>query len=591
MRAIDRYDDNKMCECLRAVKGCLDGLKTDGMLIGKLQKIYNDQIADTGLSLSSEIDFCLDMKNKSNQRNLQFNYILPSIDRLLTEMRGTLDHETMLKMHKWQAYENMVFFDDGDMEIAYSHIKTADDLLQAVVAEMQSRKALKAEMQSRKQETAVAEMEPRKNETEGTTRELLKQLKLKGHPDYKKGLEIIKSIMSACEELSKYKIDERLVMHPENYETYNGFEHLLQEMGLTMHRNHRMYGQLTLHMDEPQNACEIFLNYLKKNGVAIFTWIEVLEPVLKSNEIHLLFLIMDQIYDFFLEFVYVDSIPKKTLKDTSVFDLHEQMLQRSMAAERTVLLYNRYSIQGFLDILDINFDIDATFEKEFWFEGRKLCTVAHDTNDIFSGTEMPGTKSYNIDVTWPDGRTEIWKLSFYTRDGKITELGDFKHQADFHFTQKLRRKNKDHDVEIETTEESKTTDEIEIDICDDKQMCECLQTVVKCIENMNNFALKFVLDFGTTYNLRKRWVSESIQFCLYMKNSAHSRHIEFDKIYLEIDTLLENMKNLLHFIISRVGRSTDTDETAQYITTADELLNAVVGDMESRKKSRAVKGG
>ena len=74
---IEQFDDAKMCECLRAVKGCLDGLTPEGMLLRKLKKIYDEEIGADGLTLSSSIDFCLDTTNKSeNRRNMQFNYII-----------------------------------------------------------------------------------------------------------------------------------------------------------------------------------------------------------------------------------------------------------------------------------------------------------------------------------------------------------------------------------------------------------------------------------------------------------------------------------------------------------------------------------
>ena len=94
------------------------------------------------------------------------------------------------------------------------------------------------------------------------------------HSKFEKGVEIIKSIFHECEELSKCKIDERLVMHPENYKTYNGLSHLLTQMGLSMSRDHTVCGKLPMYMDKPQETCEKFSVSLRSNKVIIFTWIE-----------------------------------------------------------------------------------------------------------------------------------------------------------------------------------------------------------------------------------------------------------------------------------------------------------------------------
>ena len=102
--------------------------------------------------------------------------------------------------------------------------------------------------------------------------------------------------------------------------------------------------------------------------------------------------------------------------------------------ERTTLVYQKYEIEGFMEMLEMNFDIGNTFEKEFYFQGKKLCTVAHDEGDKFEGFEPPDTKSYNIVVTWPDGQKEVWKLSFFTLNGQIRKLGRLKFFREFFFT-------------------------------------------------------------------------------------------------------------------------------------------------------------
>jgi hypothetical protein len=134
----EKYDENKMCECLRAVKSCLDGLTSEGLLFRRLKYIYDAEIGGDYLPLSSSIDWCLDTTNSSKQRNWQFNHIILQIDTLLTKMKKEVDWELMLKQHKWDG--NWEFCDDGEMNTALSHIQTADDLLNAVLQEMQSRK-------------------------------------------------------------------------------------------------------------------------------------------------------------------------------------------------------------------------------------------------------------------------------------------------------------------------------------------------------------------------------------------------------------------------------------------------------------------
>jgi hypothetical protein len=285
---IKQFDDTKMCECLRSVKSCLDGLLPEGILLQQLKKIYDEEMGDDGLTLSSGIDFCLDTTNQSkNQRNMQFNYIFLSVDRLLRKMKEIIDWETMMKRQKWD--EDYVFFDDSDMKTAEHHIKVADDLLQAVVAESQHG---------------------------GTTRALLKKLDRFGHT--------------------------------------------------------------------------------------------ALKPKVPENDVRKMKFEPDRQWT-------IDTYKNKWKKD---------------AVERQILFsYYKHGMTGFRDILNIHFDVDKTFEKQCYLDGNYLCTVAHNVYGDDKGLSYPGTKSYKLVVTWPDGRTEDWKLSFYLetkgeREGQFREWPD-----------------------------------------------------------------------------------------------------------------------------------------------------------------------
>ena len=118
------------------------------------------------------------------------------------------------------------------------------------------------------------------------------------------------------------------------------------------------------------------------------------------------------------------EIPTKTGKGTLVVDLKESISESVENMQRTDLFYNwRTNIQAFQDILNIDFDMDTTFEKECYLKDNYLCTVAHNADDKVTGLVYPGTKDYNLVVTWPDGRKEDWTLSFY-----IWEEGEKKGQ-------------------------------------------------------------------------------------------------------------------------------------------------------------------
>ena len=407
---IEKYDEEKMCECLRAVKSCLDGLSSKGMLFRKLKKIYDEAIGGDHLDLSSSIDYCLDTTNSSGQRNFQFNHIILQIDTLLTKMKKEVDWELMLKQHKWDG--NLEFCDDGEMNTALSHIQTADDLLNAAEAEMQSRKKKKTEIETERlrEEHGVA------------TRVLLEKLGAhveKKPSKFEKGVEIIKTMFRACEALDKYKIDERPGSN-------QGLTQLLSQMELKIGTDGIVAGGWIMVMNQPQEACETFSFFLTERSDKIFTWIAILGTVLKSNEIHLLFAIMDSICDFMILFDI--KIPTKT------YDFHERLLNRVYNNERITLVYNfRISI-GYHHILRMDYDLDKTFKQDCYFENKYLCTIGHDVDDVYTDVEAPGTKSYNVNVTWPDGRIEQWKLSFFVyENGQIQELQDQKHMQDFFF--------------------------------------------------------------------------------------------------------------------------------------------------------------
>jgi hypothetical protein len=272
---IKQFDDTKMCECLMSVKSCLDGLLPEGMLLRKLKKIYDEEMCDDGLTLSSGIDFCLDTTNEpKNQRNMQSNYIVQSVDRLLRKMKEIIDWETMMKRQKWDedSMQMHVFFDDGDMKTAEHHIKVADDLLQAVVAESQHG---------------------------GTTHALLKRLSRFGAP-------------------------------------------------------------------------------VKK------------EPSTAQNDVRTMKFEADR---------------------QQTIDLYKNKWQKDAVERQILFRYYKDGMTGFRDILNIHFDVDQTFEKQCYLDGNYLCTVAHNVYGDDKGLNYPGTKSYKLVVTWPDARTEDWKLS------------------------------------------------------------------------------------------------------------------------------------------------------------------------------------
>jgi hypothetical protein len=118
----------------------------------------------------------------------------------------------------------------------------------------------------------------------------LEQLKEHVHPPTVRdlnndGVRIIRVIFREFEGMGD--IDKRLVIHPEGFQTYNGLAYLLGQMGLSMgtddQKKRKMYGMLTNYLDSPSKACDGFGVWLKARADNIFTWIEVLQPVLHNK--------------------------------------------------------------------------------------------------------------------------------------------------------------------------------------------------------------------------------------------------------------------------------------------------------------------
>ena len=112
----------------------------------------------------------------------------------------------------------------------------------------------------------------------------LEQLKLHGESREERGVKIIRLIFKAFEGMGE--IDQRQVVGPDGDKTYLGLAYLLGQMGLSMGRDHTMNGMLTMYVDSPSDAseaCEGFTVWLKARADNIFTWIEVLQPVLHNK--------------------------------------------------------------------------------------------------------------------------------------------------------------------------------------------------------------------------------------------------------------------------------------------------------------------
>jgi hypothetical protein len=68
-------------------------------------------------------------------------------------------------------------------------------------------------------------------------------------------------------------------------------------------------------------------------------------------------------------------------------------------------------MSGFGTILDLDFDLDKSFEYECRLDGNYLCTISHDEDDRITKKQMSGFQAYRLVVTWPrDGRKEYWTL-------------------------------------------------------------------------------------------------------------------------------------------------------------------------------------
>jgi hypothetical protein len=101
------------------------------------------------------------------------------------------------------------------------------------------------------------------------------------------------------------------------------------------------------------------------------------------------------------------------IKSQAQEDVKKQA-DESQESQRSTLYRNcEFNIQAFQDILNIDFNMDTTFEKKCYFEDKYLCTVAHNENNRNTDFQLPGTKDYNLVVTWPDGRKEDWTLSVF----------------------------------------------------------------------------------------------------------------------------------------------------------------------------------
>jgi hypothetical protein len=71
------------------------------------------------------------------------------------------------------------------------------------------------------------------------------------------------------------------------------------------------------------------------------------------------------------------------------------------AVERQILFsYCKHGMTGFRDILNIDFDVDQTFEKQCYLDGNYLCTVAHNVYGDDKSQNYPvGMKYYQLVVT------------------------------------------------------------------------------------------------------------------------------------------------------------------------------------------------
>ena len=142
------------------------------------------------------------------------------------------------------------------------------------------------------------------SETPESIRIALEQLKLHGDSREVRGVKIIRLIFKAFEGMG-HEMDERQVVGPDGNKTYYGLYLLLNQMGLSMGKDQTMNGMLTSYVDDPRHAsqaCEIFAQTLNARADKMFICMEVLEPVLLTDEPLRMGLIMDGIMEFMSDF-------------------------------------------------------------------------------------------------------------------------------------------------------------------------------------------------------------------------------------------------------------------------------------------------
>jgi hypothetical protein len=140
----------------------------------------------------------------------------------------------------------------------------------------------------------------------------LEQLKLHGESREERGVKIIRLIFKAFEGMGE--IDQRQVVGPDGRKTYLGLAYLLNQMGLSMGRDHTMNGMLTGYVDrasDASKACDGFAVWLFARADKMFMWMELLEPVLNNDERRRMILIMDGIMEFMSDFDI--TVPSKAV--------------------------------------------------------------------------------------------------------------------------------------------------------------------------------------------------------------------------------------------------------------------------------------
>ena len=126
------------------------------------------------------------------------------------------------------------------------------------------------------------------------------------------------------------------------------------------------------------------------------------------------------------------------------------------------------------------------------------------------------------------------------------------------------------------------------DVFDDTKMCECLQTLKRCVYDLSRgtYVYKILVKVYKDRMCKGLTLSSSIDYCLNTTHSAGERNMKFNHIYFEIDSLLDNMKNRVNLILFKKDNEDEEAKKASgLITHADDLLNAVVADQQSREKT------